>query len=221
MKGLLISSMRECLEQVLDVILPPRARVLRMRTRTLDDLALSPTEHQLCGISITTLLDYRIPAVQDSIRALKYDGSGKSAALLADGVADYLREHIATSHSFTPRPVLLVPMPLHKSRMRERGFNQIERVLRALPIEFRDGTLSRISSEALVRTRATPPQTKLSRLERLQNVRDAFMANDTIASQSHLIIIDDVVTTGATLSECTKVAKIAGAKVTALALARA
>ena len=212
---------RDWLELILDVILPPRERSLRMRTRTLDDLALCPTEHHLCGATVTTLVDYRTQAAQDSIRALKYDGSGKSATLLADALADYLREHIAQIHSFTPRQVLLVPMPLHNTRLRERGFNQTERVLRALPIEFRDGTLSRISRDGLVRIRATPPQTKLSRRERLQNVRGAFEADTAIAMKSHLIIIDDVVTTGATLSECTKIAKEAGAMVTALALARA
>lgn len=219
--GGIVKMIRTIGEQLLDIILPPRARALRMRSRTLSDLAITPTAHELCGITITTLFDYRSPAAQDAIRSLKYDGSEKSATLLAEALADHLREEIVQIKSFSPRPIILVPVPLHTSRRRERGFNQITRVLRALPGEFQDGSLCSIDATLLTRIRATPQQTKLSRSQRLKNVRGAFSADHDAALSVHMILIDDVVTTGATLAECVRTARNTGARVTSLALARA
>src|SRR4051812_1482347 len=105
---------------VLDVILPERARAARIRKRTLRDFALVPTEHSLLDKKITTLLDYKDPGVSDLIRALKYEHSGKAAEICAEALADYLREEIASLRAYSPRPILLVPMPLHSSRVRER-----------------------------------------------------------------------------------------------------
>lgn len=104
---------------------------------------------------------------------------------------------------FSAKPIVLMPVPLHASRMRERGFNQIEKVLQNLPEEFRNGTLSRIDAHSLVRTRATPQQTRLSRSERLRNVEDAFALASPI-DDAHIILIDDVTTTGATLIEAAR-----------------
>ena len=115
---------------LLDVILPRKARTVRAESLTIEHLALAPKEHDACGIRITTLLDYKNSAVEDCIRALKYDGSARSAELLAEALADYLREEISQAKSFSPRQILLVPIPLFKARERERGFNQIELVLK-------------------------------------------------------------------------------------------
>ena len=206
----------------LDIVLPRRARTVRAENWTLDDLAVSPKTHEACGARITTLLDYRHSAVEDCIRALKYDGSSRAAELLAETLADYLREEISQAKSFSPRQILLVPVPLHKARERERGFNQIELVLKKLPREFLDGTLASFSPRALARMRATPPQTRLSREERLKNVKGAFSVSDAAAARAaHVFLIDDVTTTGATLAEASRPLKKAGAEVTMLALARA
>jgi ComF family protein len=206
----------------LDIILPRRERNVRTERRTIDDLTVSPNTHETCGIRITTLLDYRNPAVEDCIRALKFDGSARAAELLADALADYLREEISQTRSFSPRPILLVPIPLFKARKRERGFNQIELVLKKLPQEFLDGTLSLFAAHALARTRATKQQTRLARAERLKNVRDAFsVPGIEIVRGSHIFLIDDVTTTGATLAEAARPLVKVGAEVTALALARA
>jgi ComF family protein len=166
-------------------------------------------------------MDYNAQAVQDAIRTLKYDGTKSAARLLAAGLADYLREEIANMKTFSPRTILLVPVPLHTSRVRERGFNQMERVLHELPDEFKDGSMSRIAFNSLARVRATPQQTRLSRTERLKNVSGAFAADGVAVRGAHIVIIDDVTTTGATLSECVRALESAGAQVTAIALSRA
>jgi competence protein ComFC len=209
-------------ETVIDVVLPLRERSARTKSRTLDEIPLMPMSHDLLGAKITTLMDYKDPAVQDLVQSLKYDGSGHAARLAADVLADYLREEVASQKNFSARNVLLVPVPLHKKRRRERGFNQIGRVLERLPAEFRDGEISALSATLLVRSRETKPQTRLPRSERLSNVIGAFEVTDaSTLKSSHIFLIDDVTTTGATLVHAGHPLKKAGATVTLLALARA
>lgn len=209
-------------ELLLDAIMPPRSRSVRTTERVAADIPLEPTVHELLGTRITTLMNYRRAEVQDLIRSLKYDASAYGAKLAADLLADYLREEIDELKTFSTKPIILVPVPLYKARQRERGYNQIELVLSALPNEFRNGDLASLSRRLLQRMRATPPQTKLSRRERLKNVENAFDISDPeIAKSSHIFLIDDVTTTGATLLEASKPLKKAGAEVTLLALARA
>ena len=206
----------------LDIILPRRARTIRAERWTLYDLVVSPKNHDACGIRITTLLDYKNPAVEDCVRALKYDGSAHSAELLAEALADYLQEEIAQVRTFSARPILLVPIPLYKTRERERGFNQVESILEKLPGEFLDGELASFAPRALARTRETKQQTHLSRAERLQNMTGAFSVPiPENVRDSHIFLIDDVTTTGATLAEATRSLEQSGAEVSALALAKA
>lgn len=211
----------DLLWSVLDTILPRKDRVVRIDHYTLENIPVSPVEHEACGVQITTLLNYRTQVVQDLIRALKYDKSGHAAKLLAGAIAEYLQEEIANLKTFSTKPIILVPVPLHTSRLRERGFNQIEKVLQNLPEEFRNGELSRVDATVLIRTRATPQQTRLSRSERLKNVAGAFtLAADAEGIRgSHIILIDDVTTTGATLAAASK--PLDKSSLTLLALAHA
>lgn len=210
------------LSLLIDNILPPRARTAHVRTLSLQDIALSPTTHDLLGVRITTLMDYREQTAQDLIQSLKYDGDSRAAHLLASVVGEYLMEEITGDKTFSTKRILLIPLPLHASRARERGYNQIETVLERLPGEFRDGTYAALSRDVLVRTRATKPQTKLHRSERLGNVASAFALRDNVDLRGvHIYLIDDVTTTGATLANAATPLRRAGARVNLIALARA
>ena len=207
---------------LVDAILPPRARTLRTKNLSAEDIPLTSASHDLLGVKITTLMEYTKQEVQDLIQSLKYDGSGRAAHLCAGVLADYLTEEISSAKQFSQKKILLVPVPLHASRARERGFNQIALVLQSLPREFRDGTKSRLAPEVLVRSRATKQQTKLPRSERLSNVAGAFVVPDaTLVTHTHIFLVDDVATTGATLANAATPLRRAGAHVTLLALARA
>lgn len=213
---------KDIMNALFDLVLPRRERRVRTEARQLEDIPLSPMPHDLLGVRITTLMDYQNPAVEDLIRSLKYDGSAYAAKLAAALLADYLREEISSSRAFSARKILIIPVPLHRSRSRERGWNQIELVLKALPEEFRDGTTASFAPHALARTRATKPQTRLPRSERLSNVAGAFVLIDEAAVRNvQVFLIDDVTTTGATLANAANPLRRAGANVTLLALARA
>lgn len=210
------------LQTLLDTILPRKARVVRIDSYTLADLDFAPTPHEAHGIEITTLMSYRTRAVEDLIRALKYDRATHAAKLLSESLAEYLREEISSIRLFSARSVLIVPIPLHSSRLRERGFNQVEVILTHLPTEFKNGTEARYAPGALARIRATPQQTRLSRDERFKNVAGAFSVPDaSVVRDTTIILIDDVTTTGATLASAAKALEKSGAHVTAIALAHA
>lgn len=112
----------------------------------------------------------------------------------------------------------IVPVPLHPRRLAERGFNQAELLAARLARRWRRPLLTRL----LVRTRPTRPQSELDEAERRRNVTGAFRARDPAAAAGrHLLVVDDVLTTGSTLGECSRVLLAAGARaVGVLALAR-
>ncbi|MFK2891064.1 ComF family protein [Dyella flagellata] len=115
-------------------------------------------------------------------------------------------------------PQLIVPVPLHRRRLRERGYNQAfelaKPLARALGIACRHDVLRRV--------RHTDAQTGLDAVERRRNLREAFALLASARLPDHVAVLDDVFTTGATLSECTRILKHAGiARVDVWALARA
>lgn len=108
----------------------------------------------------------------------------------------------------------VIPVPLAPSRERERGFNQSERLGAALAARWS----MPLWTDALVRARATTTQTRLTPEERLANVCNAFRANDEArvsarVRNAHLVLVDDVVTTGATLNACAAALVAGGARI--------
>jgi len=103
---------------------------------------------------------------------------------------------------------ILVPVPLHPRRYRWRGFNQARWVAEALAVE---GSATGVE-ELLARVVDTPTQTRLDRVERAKNMKDAFELKPgaKISMGSRYVLVDDVFTTGATLNECAKVLRRAG-----------
>lgn len=111
----------------------------------------------------------------------------------------------------------VIPLPLHVERLRQRGFNQSLEIARKLAIWGKFP----VDRSNVRRTRATLPQADLPHKARQKNVRGAFECSADFSGQS-LLLIDDVMTTGATANECARVLKLHGArKVTVAVMARA
>jgi len=104
---------------------------------------------------------------------------------------------------------LLCPIPLHKKRLKWRGFNHAEEIAKALS----HATQIPMHSDILVRTKNTPPQVSLKKEERIRNMQGVFQVpNAKLVQGKKVLLLDDVFTTGATMEECARVLKQAGAK---------
>ena len=157
--------------------------------------------------------------ISDAIQALKYGSAKALGSLLAKLMLQLLtvptiNDQRSTSHA---SPSILIPVPIHNRRLRERGFNQAELLARTISDEMH----WEIRTDLLTRTRYTPPQAKLDKKARQTNLSDAFaLTNADAIKGRHIIIIDDVLTTGATLTACATALQIGQpASITGLCLA--
>jgi len=126
---------------------------------------------------------------------MKYGGKPGLADYLARVVWRCIRARLAPG-------AVLVPVPLHPAKRRERGYNQSEILSRAIARLSR----SEVSPRALVRARNTPPQAALDRRRRLTNVAGSLKVRTISGLEGRsVVLVDDVVTTGSTLRECARV----------------
>ncbi|MCD8140334.1 MAG: ComF family protein [Planctomycetaceae bacterium] len=136
------------------------------------------------------------------VTALKFGGEEELIRPMAGLMAERYR-----AAPFHGKLDLIAPVSLHPKRRRERGFDQAavlaERVARTCGLEW--------SSACLERVRWTVPQASLGRGQRLTNLEGAFRADPAVAGR-RVLLVDDVMTTGATMAECARVLKAAGAR---------
>jgi ComF family protein len=122
---------------------------------------------------------------------------------------------------------MILPVPLHPSRLRQRGFNQASLLIRnwqqIAQRHFYDLSHIRLEDDLLIRTTQTEPQSVLGRAQRRQNIKNAFDLNGAMKIKGEsILLIDDVYTTGATVNECVRLLLSSGAQhVDVLTLARA
>lgn len=143
--------------------------------------------------------------LSEAIHIFKYQKKQAMAKHLNAVVTDALLQKLADTD-------IIIPVPLHKRRLNERGFNQSLLIAHYLSKRL----CIPLSIDGLQRVRWTRPQIELSKDERLKNVRGAFaigtgLKPDTILKNKTVVLVDDVYTTGATVNECAKVLKKAGA----------
>ncbi|HHL39508.1 MAG TPA: ComF family protein [Deltaproteobacteria bacterium] len=151
-------------------------------------------------------------AALDALHLFKYRGRVSLAAPLAALMAGAAREAAGGGAD------VVAAVPLHGSRLRERGFNQSLLLARAVAASMG----ARVDSRGLVRVAAGRPQVGLVRSERVRNVRGAFaLAAPGGFSGRRVLLVDDVFTTGSTVAECARLLARAGAEVSVATLARA
>jgi ComF family protein len=164
-----------------------------------------------------TVLDLGVAAlrheavVRRCLQRLKYGGASRLAAVLADQSLPALDRLLALSG-----PASLVPVPIHPIRRRERGYNQAALVAEALAAA-RGLTVTDI----LIRDRETQRQHRLDRAARVRNLRSAIRVRPGGRAPVRVILVDDILTTGATFEACAEVLRAAGTReVFGIAVAR-
>jgi ComF family protein len=150
--------------------------------------------------------------MQDLLHQFKYKGNKRIGIWLAQLLA-----HSLKNTHWIQEVDLIVPIPLYKRKEVARGFNQSELIAKELAIILKKD----LKVDAIERVVDTPSQTKMSREQRLENLKGAFnlIANPQRLVNKHILIVDDVLTTGATIEACTDSLKnISGLKVSVVTL---
>ena len=147
--------------------------------------------------------------LRDLIHLLKYEQVRPAAKVLGRMLAEggsVLTEHFSS-------PPMMVPVPLHGSKLRQRGFNQAELIAReALKYGMLPGVSPQLNAGVPERCRPTESQTGLTRPQRRENIRGAFqVCHPELVVGREILLVDDVFTTGTTVSECARILKRAGA----------
>jgi ComF family protein len=146
-------------------------------------------------------------AAKKSLTAIKYKNRREYLDFYAQAMAYRYQQPIQRW-----QPDALVPIPVHPSRMRSRGFNQAEELSRRLTTIWGIPTQTKL----LIRVKKTLPQKKLTPEERLKNLQQAFAVSPPMGRSEVIpetvVLIDDIYTTGSTMEACTRVLKAAGVK---------
>lgn len=143
-------------------------------------------------------LEYAYP-VEALLQRYKYAGMLNIARALAELLLSRLHDR--------PLPDAVIPMPLHPERLRERGYNQALEISRVVAHHLGVALMA----SACSRTRPTPPQAGLTLAQRHRNLRGAFACHADL-SGCHVVLLDDVMTSGASLDNLARAVKAAGAE---------
>ncbi len=188
-----------------DFLFPPRADEIILRNISTDSFLslVAPRLVPATRPGTVVLLPFSDPRVRAIIHEAKYHGTGRAFELLAFALTEYLRD----CDDVGLRKSYIVPVPLGSARRKERGFNQAEEVARRGVKELGFA----VDTTLLVRTRETASQVSLPRHRREENMRGAFRAAHPVDPALTYIVIDDVLTTGATLQAAIDALAEAGA----------
>lgn len=145
--------------------------------------------------------------IRDAVYQFKFNQKLNQGKLLAQ----LLTEYIENSNSDIPE--IIIPVPLHKKRLRQRGYNQALEIARIVCKELAKEYEIELVYDEIYRNRDTSVQMELPAKQRLKNVKDAFSVkeNSKILKNKHVCILDDVMTTGNTVNEVAKCLRKAGA----------
>jgi ComF family protein len=208
-------TVRKVFSFLCDVFFPQEIRISifnDMEISTLEKLAVRisvPSPHQCIAP-----FPYKNKRIKDAIRAMKYYGHKRASYLLGTILYPYLAEELSEKRMFGIflEPIL-IPIPLHSTRLHERGFNQTERIAVALLSHCNEEAIV-LRTDILFRKKNTRTQTKQeTKKERFGNMKDAFyVSNPHYIIGKDIILLDDVVTTGATLASAKKTLQNAGAR---------
>ncbi len=203
------------LDDFLSLIFPPRCEVCKKDSKEV----LCAGCFEQINFMKPHLGIYSVSVYEGAIKTAIHRFKFKKRKRLAEPLGVLMVQYLSQIPSLDIKELdAIVPVPLHPRRLRQRGFNQVHSLAGIVSRYFGTPVLP-----ALERTRETKAQFDLPRQERFKNITKAFkVTNPGSVYNKRLLLLDDIYTTGATITECTKTLKIAGAKrVEVLTLSRA
>lgn len=207
--------LKKFFELFVDNLLPEEPTVKKiLQTEDGELYRKIPSAKQIDQKYFKPVFSYQNEMVKTAIWEIKYRGHRELAKKFGGLIYDHLLEQIAEEAVFSNfKKPLIMPIPITNKRRRERGFNQTERLAEAI-VEKDGGANFEYLKDCLIKIKETPSQARsTSRSERLRNLENSFEVEDLEKIRGrNIILLDDVITTGATMSEARKTLLRAGAK---------
>jgi ComF family protein len=178
--------MLDIFSKIFDSLFPPHESIRQLKAENAANFTRHFSPHRFANC--IALSDYSNPSIKAAVTANKFHDHEEAATLLSTLVEHWL-------NTLPVKPTIFIPIPLSPVRQKSRGYNQVVRVLE------KTQTKNVRIENLLSRTKETRPQTSLNRTDRFKNVEGAFVYQNIQLNLAgtRVVIIDDVVTTGATM----------------------
>ncbi len=199
---------------ILDLILPKDFEEIEIENMPEADIfGIVKEADDIKNNRYEALFQYKNKLSKRAIWAIKYRKNQKITEKFSNMLYEFILENISDEMAFSSfNNPLLIPIPMHKNNLKERGYNQSELLAKEI-FKIDDGKNFDISLNALIKIKETPHQSALkNKNERLKNLKGCFYADEILVKNKNIILIDDVITTGTTMNEASKALKKAGAR---------
>ncbi|MFH1454959.1 MAG: phosphoribosyltransferase family protein [bacterium] len=209
-----MNKLKKFIDSVLNLILPRDIEIVQIENmpeaNILNDV---PQANEMGNGKYKALFQYKNKLSKKAIWAIKYNKNQKIIEKFSNLLYEFVLENITEEMVFSNfNNPLLIPIPMHKNNLRERGYNQSELIVKEI-LKIDESKNFNMSLTALIKIKETPHQSALkNKNERLKNLKNCFCANTELIKNRNIILIDDVITTGTTMSEASKALRNAGAK---------
>ena len=216
--------MKSIIARILDALFPKNERVQRLEALNQSELrSFLPHSPQTPHSWMQSLFEYRNPNTKEFVWQIKYAGNPILTKHAGALLADEIQSHIEERGLYIGSGCVIVAIPASKLHIKEKGFNQTDALCKEIQKHIESDAVAYIP-HLLIKTKEAPPQVSIhSKEARIKNLVNAFAVEPSLAEKiqnRHVFIIDDVLTTGSTLTEARRALIEAGAKsVTGLTLA--
>ena len=210
----MLGKLNKFLNSIIDLLLPKCFEIVEIENMSeIDIFNAIPEANEIKNDKYKALFQYKNKLSRKAIWAIKYNKNQRIIKKFSSLLYEFILENIANEMTFSNfNNPLLIPIPIHKNNLKERGFNQSELITKEI-LKKDEGENFDISLDVLLKIKETPHQSKLkNKTERLKNLKGCFYANKELVKNRNIILIDDVITTGNTMSEASKTLREAGAK---------
>jgi len=209
-----MKKMKDFIDSILNLILPKDLEIVEIEGMPETDIIKEvPEANEIKDSKYKALFQYKNKISRKAVWAIKYSKNKEILNKFSNLLYEYILENITDEISFSNfNNPLLIPIPMHKNNLKERGYNQSELIAKEI-YKIDERKNFDIELGALIKIKETPHQSELkNKSERLKNLKGCFSANSELVKNRNIILIDDVITTGTTMGEASKTLREAGAK---------